>query len=155
MKAMEDFILCRSKDGTVLEIDIEDDGTIGLETLNSVFGETATGLTYTNPSTGRERLVRVSDKKMLEPKDGWGTPERVYRVTFGQERQDSPVERIDVSSHQAGNTTLLTPQIGPTTRRLIVDHPLIKREEAGSTSTSEILTPDKMGKCSKFTFTHL
>ena len=35
---------------------------VGLEMLKSVFGEKATGLTYTNPSTGRERLVRVLDK---------------------------------------------------------------------------------------------
>ena len=70
---MEDFILCKSKDGSVQEIDVEGDGTVGLETLKSVFGEKATGLTYTNPPTGRERLVRVLDKQMLEPnqKMGW------------------------------------------------------------------------------------
>lgn len=157
---MEDFILCKSKDGNVLEIDVEDDETVGLETLKSVFGEKATGLTYTNPSTGRERLVRVSDKKMLEPKDGWGTPERVYCVTFGQEELNSPgvrAERVDVSNHQP-NTTL-TPQFGTvfqTARRLVVDHPLIKREEVASTNTSKIVTPDKVGKHSKYCiFYHL
>ena len=51
---MEDFILCKSKDESVLEIDVENDGTVGLETLKSVFGEKATGLTYINPSTGRD-----------------------------------------------------------------------------------------------------
>ena len=44
---MEDYILCKSKDGTALEVDIEDDGTVGLETLKSVFGEKAVGLTLT------------------------------------------------------------------------------------------------------------
>ena len=96
--------LCKSKDGSVLEIDVEDDGTVGLETLKSVFGEKATGLTYANPSTGRERLVRVLDKKMLEPKDGWRTPERVYCVAFRQEGLDlsgATADRVDVSSHHA------------------------------------------------------
>ena len=138
---MEYFILCRSKDGTVLEI--EDDGTVGLET-NSVLGETATGLTLTPQLV--ERLVWVLDKKMLEPKDGWGTPERVYCVTFGQERQDSPAEWIDVSSHQASNATLLTPQIGAVfPRRLLIILLLRGRKQEGLV-TSEILTPDKMGK---------
>jgi hypothetical protein len=153
---MDDFILCKSKDGSVLEVDVEDDGTVGLETLRSVFGEKATGLTYTNPSTGRERLVRVLDKQMLEPKGGWETPERVYCVVFRQEGLDSSgvtADRVDVSSHHA----LLTPQISasfPPTARQMIDHPLIKREEAGSTSASKILATGKMGKLSKFTFMH-
>lgn len=154
---MEDFILCKSKDGSVLEIDVEDDGTVGLETLKSVFGEKATGLTYTNPSTGRERLVRVSDKQMLEPKDGWGTPERVYSVAFRQEGLDSPgvtADRVDYTSNHQANASFLTPQISaafPTVRQM-VDHPLIKREEAGSTSASKILATGKVGKHSRFTF---
>ena len=52
---MEDFILCKSSDGAVLEVNVDDDGTVGLETLKSLFGEKVAGLTYPNPLTGRER----------------------------------------------------------------------------------------------------
>ena len=109
--------------------------------MKRVFGEKATGLSYTNPLTGRERLVWVLDKQMLEPKDGWG----VYCVAFRQGGLDSSgatADQVDVSSHHAS----LTPQISavflPTAGQMI-DHPLIKREEAGSTSASKMLATGK------------
>ena len=80
-----------------MEVDVEDDRTVGLETLKSVFGDKAAGLIYTNTSIGRDRLVRVSDKNLLEPKDGWKTPQRVYCVSFGQ--GETPVaakEQVDL-----------------------------------------------------------
>ena len=40
---MEDFILCKSKDESMLETDVEDDRTVRLETLKS--GDKAIGLT--------------------------------------------------------------------------------------------------------------
>ena len=58
---MEDFILCKSKDGNVLEIDIDDE-TVGLETLNSVFGEKATGLTLI-PQLVERDLCRCQIRK--------------------------------------------------------------------------------------------
>ena len=113
---MENFILCKANDGSILEVDVEDDGTVGLETLKSVFGDKAAGLIYTNTSTGRDRLVRVSDKNLLEPKDGWKTPERVYCVTFRQ--GDTPVATKEqvVLQDKEGSVKVnaqLTPQIGP------------------------------------------
>ena len=87
---------------------------------------------------------------MLEPKDGWGTPERVYCVAFRLDSSGATADRVDVSSHHAS----LTPQISavfPPTARQMIDHPLIKREEAGSTSASKILATGKVDKLSKFT----
>lgn len=69
---MEDFILCKADDGSVMEVDIHDDSTVCLETLRSLFGPKVSALTYTNTSTGRSRdcVVKVSDEKLVEPKDG-------------------------------------------------------------------------------------
>ena len=55
---MENYILCKSKDGTALEVDIKDDGTVGLETLKSVFGEKAVGLTLTPQLVERDLCIR-------------------------------------------------------------------------------------------------
>ena len=93
---------------------------------------------------------------MLELKDGWGTPERVYCVAFRQEGLDSSgvtADRVDVSSHHASLTPQISAAFLPTARQMI-DHPLIKKEGAGSTSASKILATGKVGKLSKFTFMH-
>ena len=42
---MEDFILCKAENGAIIEVDIDDDGTVGLETLKSLFGDKASALT--------------------------------------------------------------------------------------------------------------
>ena len=83
IRIMEDFILCKAENGAIIEVDIDDDGTVGLETLKSLFGDKASALTYTNPSTGRERVVRVLEEKLVEPKGDWGTSDRIYLVSYG------------------------------------------------------------------------
>lgn len=70
---MKDFILCKSDDGSAFEVDIDNNGTIRLEMLRSLFGAKFYALTYTIPSTERDRIARVSDEKLVEPKGGWRT----------------------------------------------------------------------------------
>ena len=52
-------------------MDLEDDGTLLLETLQSQFGATAIGLCYSFQE-GR-RSVRVKNGACLAPKTGWGS----------------------------------------------------------------------------------
>ena len=77
---MEDLILCKGDDGSVTEVDIDDDGTVSLETLQSSIGPNESALTYLNPLTGRDRVVKVSDEKLVEPKDGWRASDRTNTV---------------------------------------------------------------------------
>jgi hypothetical protein len=89
------FIECKGGDGEIIEVDIEENRTVGLETLKSLFGTEVSALTYTNPSSGRERVVRVSDSKLLEPVGCWEAQNRVYSISwipmpFGLYYQTSP-----------------------------------------------------------------
>lgn len=76
-----DCILVKSKDSVELEVDLESDGTVSLETLRNFFGTFVNALTYKNPTTGRDRIVPVSSVSFREPNGGWG--DRVYTVTSG------------------------------------------------------------------------
>ena len=82
----------------IVEVDIEEDRTISLETLKSLFGPEVSAFTYTNPLSGRERVVRVADSKLLEPKDGWETPGRVYSISFGFHYSQTGPRFICISS---------------------------------------------------------
>ena len=103
-----------------MEVDVDEDGSVCLDTLKSQFGPQAATLTYMNELTGRKRLVRVSGNSLLEPKDGWKTNTRVYIVSRGG----------TTSSHEqpAGAAALLS---NPHSRTLI-SHPMIKREPAAA-----------------------
>ena len=77
---MAGFIECKGENGEIIEVDIEENRTVSLETLRSLFGAEVSALTYTNPMSGRERVVRVADNKLLEPKDGWEFEDRIFNI---------------------------------------------------------------------------
>ena len=115
---MEGFILCKLASGNLMEVDIDEDGSVSLDTLKSQFGPQVATLTYMNELTGRERLVRVSGNSLLEPKDGWKTTTRVYTVSCG----------ITSTAESAGEFT--NSEFTP--RRTLISHPMIKREPAAA-----------------------
>ena len=115
---MEGFILCKLASGNLMEVDIDEDGSVSLDTLKSQFGPQVATLTYMNELTGRERLVRVSGNSLLEPKDGWKTTTRVYTVSCG----------ITSTAEFAGEFT--NSEFTP--RRTLISHPMIKREPAAA-----------------------
>lgn len=117
-RSMEDFILCKSALGNLVEIDIEDDGTVSLDTLKNQFGPRVATLTYINESTGRERLVRVSGNNLCPPKDGWKSNTREYTISSGH---------LDIEVLQASQPDIEHADFTPS-RRALVSHPMIKRE---------------------------
>ena len=65
----------------------------------------------------------MSGKKLLEPKYGWKTPDRVYSISFGcQYLQDSS------PAVAQNDETITANKITPFTRKLLA-HPLIKKEQ--------------------------
>lgn len=106
---MEGFILCKLAGGNVMEVDVDEDGSVCLDTLKSLFSPNAATLTYMNKVTGRERVVQVDGNSLLEPKDSWKTTTRVYTVSCG-------------STPEQATTDFMIP------RRALTSHPVIKRE---------------------------
>lgn len=69
---MEDYIrIMKVPGGRPVFVDLEDDGTLLLETLQSQFGTTAIGLCYSFQEGCRS--VRVKNGACLAPKTGWGS----------------------------------------------------------------------------------
>ena len=116
---MAGFIECKGGNGEIIEVDIEENRTVSLETLKSLFGVEVSALIYTNPTSGRERVVRVSDNKLLEPKDGWEFPDRIYSISFG-----CPLAAKAVQDSVA---PIFARKVTPFTRKVLA-HPLIKKE---------------------------
>ena len=83
---MEEYVLVAAEEGgEICEVDLESNGTLGLGTVQAMFGEQVTLLQYQNPTTGMLRVVRVSDSAIQAPKGGWGKT-----VYFGQlEKQET------------------------------------------------------------------
>ena len=128
---MAGFIECKGVNGEFIEVDIEEDRTVSLETLKSLFGPEVSALTYTNPLSGRERVVRVADSKLLEPKDGWEALDRVYSISFGfQHPLDSttPKPVQDSTTSAEYDASITSNKMTPFTRKLLA-HPLIKKEK--------------------------
>ena len=120
---MAGFIECKGENGEIIEVDIEENRTVRLETLRSLFGAEVSALTYTNPMSGRERVVRVADNKLLEPKDGWEFEDRIYSISFGFQCPSvtKPVRDSVVPGPISAN------KVTPFTRKVLA-HPLIKKE---------------------------
>ena len=75
-----DYILVTDREGADLtEIDLDDDGSLAVETLQSQFGGAVMGLRFRNPATGNFRAVKVRNGVLFPPRGGWG--ERNYFVT--------------------------------------------------------------------------
>ena len=77
-----------------IEVELDCDGTMSLETLRIYFGSFVNALTYKNPTTGRDRVVAASNGRFLSPKGGWSN--RVYTVTSGQ--VNTPTSTSNVSN---------------------------------------------------------
>jgi len=76
-----DYILVTDRDGGELtEIDLDDDGSLAVETLQSQFGGAVIGLRFRNPATGNFRAVKVQNGILFPPRGGWGK-KRSYFVT--------------------------------------------------------------------------
>lgn len=70
-REMEDCIkVSNREDGSAVFVDVEEDGSLLLETLKAQFGSSAIGLRY--PFSGSYRSVRVKNGALLPPKVGWG-----------------------------------------------------------------------------------
>ena len=55
-----DYILVKNREGGDLtEIDLDDNGNLAVESLQSQFGGSAIGLRFQNPATGNFRAVKV------------------------------------------------------------------------------------------------
>ncbi|CAH8666448.1 unnamed protein product [Heterobilharzia americana] len=79
-----DYIrVCEDEDETPIEVPIEEDGTVLLTTLNSIFPK-STGLKYLAPESGCYRGVRLNDGKLYAPSDGWV---HVYQCAFPKDNK--------------------------------------------------------------------
>ena len=114
---MEGFIICKLTDGNMMEVDVDEDGSVCLDTLKSLFGSNAATLTYVNEVTGRERVVRVNGNSLLEPKDGWKTTTRVYTVSCGGTSEQAAADLVSSRDPRG---------------RSLISHPMIKREPAAA-----------------------
>lgn len=75
---MEDYVVvAREEGGEACEVDLEPNGSLGLDTLQAMFGNVSC-LKYRNPTTGMVRIVRIVDGVIHPPKGGWG--DTVYFV---------------------------------------------------------------------------
>ncbi|VDQ04805.1 unnamed protein product [Trichobilharzia regenti] len=97
MAGAEYIRVCEDEDETPVEVPIEDDGTVLLTTLNSIFPK-STGLKYLAPESGCYRGVRLNEGKLFAPADGWV---HVYQCAFpkdnkrkGNEDQNSLVSKF-------------------------------------------------------------
>ena len=69
---MEVFVIVTNfEGGENIEVDVEDDGTLTMTSIQSHFGKDATGLKYKNPATGNWRRVRADGNYLFPPKGGW------------------------------------------------------------------------------------
>lgn len=68
------------EDGEVCEVELEEDGTLALSTLESEFGGVVQGLSFVNELTGNRRVVRLSSNNVFcPPRSGWKSV--IYQIT--------------------------------------------------------------------------
>ena len=108
---MEDFVLVAEVPGEeVVEISLEPDGSVGIDTLCGEFGRGVTGFSYINPATGSRRIVRVSRNSLLPPGGKWTDNVHYVRRCQGEFVPDvdgsGPEQYIEIS-----DLTLLTPHV--------------------------------------------
>lgn len=100
MDSDTDYILVTDREGgDSMEIGLDDDGSLAVETLQSQFGGATIGLRFRNPATGKFRAVKVKDGILFPPRGGWG--ERSYLVT----KSDSASQPIPPTRQPEGNNT--------------------------------------------------
>uniref|UniRef100_A0A094ZDD7 TAR DNA-binding protein 43 n=1 Tax=Schistosoma haematobium TaxID=6185 RepID=A0A094ZDD7_SCHHA len=86
--------VCEDDNESPIEVPIEDDGTVLLATLKSVFPK-STGLKYLAPDSGCLRGVRLNDGKLYAPSDGWV---HVYQCALPRENKRKGIEEKDTYS---------------------------------------------------------
>jgi hypothetical protein len=74
---MEDYVVVAREGGEACEVDLEPNGSLGLNTLQSMFRNVSC-LKYRNPTTGMVKVVRIVDGVIHPPQGGWG--DTVYFV---------------------------------------------------------------------------
>ena len=85
-----DYIFVTDREGGDLtEIDLDDDGSLAVETLQSQFGGATIGLRFRNTATGNFRAVKVQNGILFPPRGGWG--ERSYLVTKQSDAASQPI----------------------------------------------------------------
>ena len=95
-----DYILVTDReDGDSTEIDLEEDGNLAVESLQSQFGGAVIGLRFRNPASGKFRGVRMQNGILFPPRGGWG--ERSYFVT----KSESASQPIPPTRQPEGNNT--------------------------------------------------
>ena len=109
---MDDYILVKSRETELAEIETEDDGTVSLESLRCHLGQQIVSLKYRNEKTGLDRYLRVTEDRFQPPRDGWGG--RTYTAVTRDERDGS------------GNRESKA-QLSPSSKSLH-RHPMIKLE---------------------------
>ncbi|KAH8869144.1 TAR DNA-binding protein [Schistosoma japonicum] len=75
--------VCEDDDESPIEVPVEEDDTVLLATLKSVFPR-STGLKYLAPESGCFRGVRLSEGKLFAPPDGWV---HVYHCAFPKDNK--------------------------------------------------------------------
>ena len=68
---MDDYILVKSRQTELAEIETEDDGTVSLESLRCHLGQRIVSLKYQNEKTGLDRYLWVTEDRFQPPRDGW------------------------------------------------------------------------------------
>lgn len=66
-----DYIKVENSDGDITEIEVDDDGMVGMETIRAQFGDVAVGLRYKNEETGCWRAISCASGRLIPPKSGW------------------------------------------------------------------------------------
>ena len=82
----KDYINVQTDLGETVEVDIEEDGYIHLDTVTTHLGQG--GLRYINEETGNYRLVKIKDGKFLPPSGGWKAVD-TYNVAPLKEKRQS------------------------------------------------------------------
>ena len=95
----EEYVLIKAgNDGVTIKVEIDEDGSVSISTLSSVFGEKVSGLTYINEATGNQRAVKCLGNKLFPPKSGWG--QVIYtKLTAGKYNDD----QININSKEINN----------------------------------------------------
>ena len=125
---MEGFIICELADDNVMEVDVDEDGSVCLDTLKCLFGSNAVTLTYVNEVTGRERVVQVNGNSLLEPKHGWRTTMTVYTVSCGSTPEQAAADLVSSRDPRG---------------RSLISHLMIKREAAATEAKFPSIKPSK------------
>ena len=84
---MSDYINIQTEEGQVVEVSIDEDGNIDLQTVMTNFGGT---LRYINEDTGHYRLVRIANGKLQPPTGGWKSVSTYHIAPTREKRRSLP-----------------------------------------------------------------